>query len=92
MRNFCNARSEHRVAKKVFLKFLKTFSTEKVFKPPEALERSVNTEGEAVKSKKGRLNGLIFTEKLGINSATLANFSGSTPEKSQETRTTSPRW
>ena len=37
---------------KVFLKFLKTFSSEKGFKPPEALERSVNTEGEAVKSKK----------------------------------------
>ncbi len=50
MRNFCNARSEHRVAKKVFLEVLKPFSSEKGFKPPEALERSVNTEGEAIKS------------------------------------------
>ena len=80
-----------REALKVFLEVLKPFSSEKGFKPPEALERSVNTEGEAVKSKKGQFHGLIFTEKLGISSATLANFSGLTPEKSQARRTTSPR-
>ncbi|MGN0641388.1 MAG: hypothetical protein ACI4JT_10615 [Oscillospiraceae bacterium] len=39
-----------REAKKVFLGFLNPFSSEKGFKPPEALKRSVKTEGEAVKS------------------------------------------
>ena len=43
---------------KVFLEVLKPFSSEKGFKPPEALERSVNTEGEAAKSIKCTIEGI----------------------------------
>ena len=38
---------EHREAIEVFLKFLKTFSSEKVFKPPEALAAKPRTPREA---------------------------------------------
>ena len=41
--NFLQSGYRAREAKKVFLGFLNPFSSEKGFKPPEALERSVKT-------------------------------------------------
>jgi len=49
----------HREALKVFLKFLKTFSSEKVFKPPEALAAKPRTGARqyAIAGAKGLENG-----------------------------------
>ena len=70
---------QHREAPKVFLEVWNLFLQKKV----PRLERSVNTEGEAVKSK--RTISLCFNQQRNsyISSANLADFSGLIPEKSQ---------
>ena len=70
---------KHREALKVFLKFLKTFSSEKVFKPPEALTAKPCYSARSAAMRQRALKGFRGKQEFSPN-----DFGGSTPPKSRE--------
>ena len=86
-----------REAKKVFLKFLKTFSSEKVFKPPEALgakrRYSRRSRANALASAKGGLGEKqeFFPQRKGVwgkpRGVSPNIFGGSKPTKMKKQQT-----